>query len=265
MPSVTSIVRFLERRLAPALLSAAGVTLLAAGLLGYTAQPAGADLPVPSPVAGTFAVEPTPPLPAETAGPTESAGTSPTPAPAGSAAISPTPGATASQPVATRVVVPALKIDLPVISGDRDPPGPDGKPFPYCNVAEYLSAYHQPGDEGTTYIFAHARTGMFLSLLEASQVNGGRAMLGYTVLVYTSDAKVYWYSVTRVKRHATDFSLADNVPPGASQVILQTSEGPIGTVEKLQVAAAFQLVQPADNADAQPAAHPVAWPHPPCN
>lgn len=253
MPIVTAIVRFLERRLAPALLSAAGVTLLAAGLLAYTSLPAGADLPGTSPAPATSAVESTPSPATGTAVPT------------GSAATSPTPGATGSKPVATRVVVPALKIDLPIIPGDHDPAGPNGKPFPYCNVAEYLPAYHQPGDEGTTYIFAHARTGMFLSLLLASQVNGGRAMLGYTVLVYTSDDKVYWYSVTRVKRHATDFSLADNVAAGASQVILQTSEGPIGTTEKLQVAAAFQLVQPAATADAHPEAQPIAWPHPPCN
>ena len=45
------------------------------------------------------------------------------------------------------------------------------------------------------------------------------------------------YQITLVKRHALDFSLALDAPPDAHQLILQTSEGPKGTVPKLQVLA----------------------------
>ena len=53
------------------------------------------------------------------------------------------------------------------------------------------------------------------------------------------------YQVTQVKRHALDFSLALDAPPGSQQLILQTSEGPRGTVPKLQV-----LAEPVDVLDA---------------
>ncbi len=73
------------------------------------------------------------------------------------------------------------------------------------------------------------------------RVHDGASLIGDLVQVYTSDDQEYVYQITRVKRHALDFSLALDAPPGSQQLILQTSEGPRGTVPKLQV-----LAEPVD-------------------
>jgi hypothetical protein len=218
-------------RILPALIVAAGVTLVAAGLLSYTAPPASAPSAPP------------------TASPTlVAASASPTPIP--TAARTPSPLAPAS-----RIVVPALKIDLPVVSGRLNPPG-NVNNYPLCDVAQYLTDFRQPGQPGTTYIYGHARTGMFLPLLEESMQDEGLGMIGALVQVYTSDAWVYLYEIYRVKRHATDFTLADNLKPDEHRLIMQTSEGPRGTVPKLQVAARLLSVQPANPREARPSPKP---------
>jgi len=225
---LTRLLGRLLRRLVPALLTASGVTLLVAGLLSYDAT-AG---PSPTPPATTS------PSPAPTSGPTPSPGST-TPGPS----ESPAPGG-----VASRIAIPALKIDLPVVEG---PPG-----YPYCDVAMYLKEYSQPGRPGTTYIFAHARKGMFLPLLEASLRSNGKSMLGALVLVYTTDDQLFLYEIDRVKRHALDFSLADELPDGVTeQLVLQTSEGPHGTKPKLQVRARLLYVTTADHELANPEPH----------
>jgi hypothetical protein len=227
MAAILRVLRSIERRLVPALLSAAGVTLLAAGLLAYVppAVPLGSPSPPSADVTTAIASASLSATPTPT----------PTPAPPG---------------IASRVVVPALKIDLPVIEG-KDL-------FPPCDVALFLPKYVQPAEDGTVYLYSHAREGMFLPLLDASRVNDGKAMLGYTVLVYTSDSKMFWYSVSLVKRHATrtDWSLADDVAPGVRQLVLQTSETPYEDGTKLQVRADFVLVQDADPAEANPTPEP---------
>ena len=78
----------------------------------------------------------------------------------------PEPDVRPGREVATRVVVPALSIDLPVIKGN------DG--YPCCNVAMYLhtansaakDAFGQPGEGRATYLYAHARDGMFGPIYE---------------------------------------------------------------------------------------------------
>jgi hypothetical protein len=168
----------------------------------------------------------------------------------------PTPTPFADDPsVATRVVIPSLQIDLPVISPDVHVPGqgPDG--YPPCDVALYHDAFEQPGQLGTTYLYAHARDGMFLPLLTSSEDRDGAGMLGAIVEVYTDDDLRYVYTISEVKRHATDFSIA-TASPGTQQVVLQTSEGPRGTIPKLQVLATLEDVLPADDASAHPAADP---------
>jgi len=148
----------------------------------------------------------------------------------------------------TRIVVAALHIDLPVIYGK---PG-----YPYCNVAMYLAQFVNPGQPGSTYIYAHARTGMFLPLLNQSKINNGAAMIGMLVKVYTKDKKLHLYRITVVKRHATDFNLATNLKPGEHRLIMQTSEGPHGTIPKLQVAAKPIGIYQATAAEALPTPHP---------
>src|SRR4249919_1157198 len=55
---------------------------------------------------------------------------------------------------ATRVVVSSLGISLPIIRGTSS--------YPKCRVAMYTPSLAQPREPGTTFIYAHARTGMFL-------------------------------------------------------------------------------------------------------
>lgn len=114
----------------------------------------------------------------------------------------------------------------------------------------------QPYQVGTTYVFAHARAGMFLPLLEASMRSNGAAMLGSLVELYTSDGRLYVYEIFQVKRHATDLDLAFDYPPGEHRLILQTSEGPHGHIPKLQVAARLLTVRAASLSAANPQPHP---------
>jgi Sortase domain len=160
--------------------------------------------------------------------------------------------------VATRIVIASRDIDLPIISRDRKirNQGPDK--YPPCDVALYHTAFEQPGEAGTAYIYAHARAGMFLPLLEASQRQDGASLIGDLVQVYTSDDREHVFQITQVKRHALDFSLALDAPPGSQQLILQTSEGPRGTVPKLQVLAEPVDVLDVSDREANPRPHPRA-------
>lgn len=131
--------------------------------------------------------------------------------------------------VSTRIRFPALRIDLPVVKS------PPVGVYPYCNVAMYLPSFGQPGSGRITFIFAHARTGMFLPILRSSQVNNGAGMIGKSVYVYTSDRWLWRYVIKKVYRHQTDLSALRYVKGEA--LILQTSEGPRGTKQKLLVLA----------------------------
>jgi hypothetical protein len=114
------------------------------------------------------------------------------------------------------VVVPELRIDLPVVRPPNDP-----NHFPYCNVAEYIPTLSQPGSPGTTYLYAHARVGMFLPLLLQSRIDNGNAMRGMLVQVYTSDDQLFLYEVTLVLRHQSELYSQPQ-----EELVLQTSEGP---------------------------------------
>jgi hypothetical protein len=224
------LIERLRARLVPAVLTAVGVSLIAAGLLGYT-DPTSALSPSGAP-------------------------TSPSPQASSSGGLltfpplSPQPSSSGAQGkrVATRVVVPALGIDLPVLP----PGGPNA--FPLCNVALYIGVLHQPGENGATYIYAHARTGMFLPLLTQSESANGKRMIGMIVQVFTSDDRVFWYEVTRVRRHQS--SLDDAFAATTPQLWLQTSEGPNASYPKLQVVAQPLFNLPADHRQAHPVPHP---------
>ncbi len=227
----------IRTRLVPAVLTAAGVTLVAAGLLSYTgpveAQPGSSDPPT--------AIEITP----SPAAPSSSAVASPS----GSVAPSPSEAFPADR-VATRVVIPALGIDLPVV---KPPGGTDA--YPLCNVAMYIQQLGQPGSGRATYIYAHARTGMFLPILEASKVNNGVSMLTMLVEVYTSDNMLFLYEVVRVLRHQLNLDEAFNAT--TEELWLQTSEGPHGTPGKTQLVAKLLSSSPVDPVEAHPQPHPV--------
>jgi hypothetical protein len=119
----------------------------------------------------------------------------------------------------------------------------------------YLKELHQPGDPGATYIYAHARSGMFLPLLEESRINGGRRLLGMLVNVYTSDDRVFLYEITEVRPHIT--SLDDAMTEQSETLWLQTSEGH-GIPQKLQVIASPLSSGPADQEAVHPKPEPIA-------
>jgi sortase (surface protein transpeptidase) len=231
---VGSILDRLRTRLVPAVITAAGIALIAAGLLSYS-TPAQAE---PPPASET---------PFTTTEPSSSPALltfPPLVSPSASAATSP-----AVHRVVTRVSVPALKIDLPVVKPPRG--------FPYCNVAMYLDIFSQPGEKGATYIFAHARTGMFLPLLTQSQHNNGQGMIGMIVQVYTSDDQLFLYRISQIRRHYPASNSLQGLPVKDNQLWLQTSEGPLTSSTKLQVISKLLTSGPADHNTAQPKAHPV--------
>ena len=232
-----TLVERIRTRLLPALLTAVGVTLVAAGLMDL-----GQSVDASAGAAAT-------PTPGVTLAPTGTPETSPSTSPS---APSPTPGGTAvaTDRVATRVVIPALGIDLPIV---KPPGGPDA--YPLCDVSMYIQELSQPGLPGATYLYAHARKGMFLPLLEASTVNDGAALIGDFVELYTSDDQLFLYEITEVRRH--QLTLDDALAAKESELWLQTSEGPRGTPQKLQVVARLLSSGSADPAEAHPEARPV--------
>ena len=63
------------------------------------------------------------------------------------------------------MVVPALGIDLAITKS------PPAGVYPYCNVAmAFGKPLGQPGQNRATYLFAHARTGMFGPIYELTMV-----------------------------------------------------------------------------------------------
>jgi hypothetical protein len=226
----------IRTRFVPAVLTGLGGIFLMAGLLSYTnpvtasaPSPGATSFPESSPSMPLLTFPPVSPAPTETASPSASAATR----------------------VATRIVIPALGIDLPIVKP------PSGDAYPYCNVAMYFqgSPWVQPGHPGPTYIYAHARTGMFLPLLDGSKVNNGARMKGMLVQVYTSDDQLFLYSISEVDRHVLTL---DKALSSTGEILwLQTSEGPHGTPQKLQVAALPLSSGPANHSDAHPTPHPV--------
>lgn len=243
------ILERIRTRLVPAILTAAGVTMVAAGLLSYT-YPVDAGLRSASAEPSLAAPSESPDA-APSASPSASAEPSPSPSPSAEPSLS--PSTVPADRVATRVVVPALRIDLPVIK----PPG-GANAYPLCNVAMYTKELSHPGLGGQTYIYAHARTGMFLPLLEESRVNRGKRMIGMLVQVYTSDDQLFLYEIVKVRPKVPKTIAYDDVFAATTeQLWLQTSEGPKGTPTVLQVVAKPLDSGPADSAEAHPKPKPV--------
>lgn len=151
-------------------------------------------------------------------------------------------------PVATRIVVASLGINMPVIRG------PSG--YPPCRVAMYLRELAQPREPGVTMIYAHARTGMFLPLLTRSRINNGASLIGMKVKVYTSDSKVSTYQIVSVRRHVTSIQSAFGVT--SERLWMYTSEGPNWRYPKLIVSAKRLSTASTTYAASHPRARPVA-------
>lgn len=194
-----------------------GVIAAAWLFIGLGAEPHPVD---PPPTAATAPASSSMPDTASTPSPTDDA--SPTPATPGAA----TPEATGTAapptiPLAAatydyRIRIPRLGIDLPVQEGDLqrdtvDGATPDGFAF-------HLPGTASPGQPGNTFIYAHARTGMFLTLWNAR--------LGDQVIVRLTSGATLVYVVSEIMPRvaATDVSIAQ--PTASERLTLQTSTGP---------------------------------------
>jgi hypothetical protein len=146
---------------------------------------------------------------------------------------------------ATRVALNYYSINLPVIASSG---------YPKCGVGMYIRELAQPREPGVTYIYAHARKGMFLPLLNASKVNNGAAMIGKLVRVYTTDNKMVTYQIDRVRRHVS--SIQNSLGIKTERLWLQTSEGPNFTYPKLVIEAKRISIENVSYATAHPTPHP---------
>ena len=226
-----------QDRILPAVLTALGVTFLAAGLLTWTV-PVEAG-PPPSPPDDGAITSDLPPsdVPSVTLPPLGTA------APESQAPVGPLQVEPNEDRVATRVRIAALDIDLPVIEGEDE--------YPLCNVAMYIGRLSQPGNGGATYLYAHARPGMFEPLLRTR----ANEQLGMIAEVWTNDDLKFLYEIIEVRRHQT--SLDGPAKVKRDELWLQTSEGPRGTVGKTQVRARLLSVERAVHAQANPTPKPV--------
>ena len=225
-PAVHALIDHLGRRLVPALLAALGVTLLAAGLLHYT-DPVTAN-PLPS-VAAIASAGPAAPSPLLTFPPIAS------PSPpqrqrlaGGGRGRDAGRGARPRHRPAGHRAARRLRL-LPAVQRGDVPP----------------ASSSQPGEPGATYLYAHARTGMFLPLLEASkrarrEADAGDARPGLherRPALPVRDRR----GPAATRRRSTGRSARS-----ARQLWLQTSRGPKGTTEKIQVIALPLEHGPAD-------------------
>ena len=119
-------------------------------------------------------------------------------------------------PPGYRLQIPRLGIDLPLAEGDvaRDidlQRTPEGFAF-------HLPGTSQPGLGGNTYLYAHARAGMFLALWDAQ--------VGDEVIVSTPDLRALRYVVSGVHARVAPDDVSWVQPTASERLTLQTSTGP---------------------------------------
>lgn len=120
-----------------------------------------------------------------------------------------------------RIRIPRLSIDLPLEVGDavRDVPRPGYAGGTPENIAFVYPGSKGPGEGGNTYIYAHARTGMFLNLWNAQR--------GDLVEITRADGAVAWtYDVVQIVRAVDPSDTHWLDASGPERLTLQTSTGP---------------------------------------
>jgi sortase (surface protein transpeptidase) len=145
-------------------------------------------------------------------------------APTPEASAEPSPALPTTKPVTiagSRIAVPRLGIDLPLELGEiaRDVPRDGYAGATPENAAFVFPSSRLPGEGGNTYIYAHARVGMFLSLWGAK--------LGDEVIIYRPDdgaRRSYRVALIAPRVSPADAQWLD--PNGAERLTLQTSTGP---------------------------------------
>jgi LPXTG-site transpeptidase (sortase) family protein len=115
-----------------------------------------------------------------------------------------------------RIQIPRLGIDLPIAEGDvaRDI---DQQKTPE-SFAFHLPGTSLPGLGSNTYLYAHARAGMFLSLWNAKA--------GDEIFISTPELRVLKYIVSEVYPRIAPGDVSWVQPTAAERLTLQTSTGP---------------------------------------
>jgi hypothetical protein len=126
------------------------------------------------------------------------------------------PAALPPIPPGYRVQIPRLGIDLAILEGDL---GRDivQQQTPE-NYAFHLPGTAIPGTGANSYIYAHARRGMFLSLWDAR--------IGDVVWISTPDGRALRYIVTEVHPRVPAGDVSWTAPSPPDRLTLQTSTGP---------------------------------------
>jgi sortase (surface protein transpeptidase) len=166
-----------------------------------------------------FGLRPTAPAASPTPSAVAAVTTSPSPPPSPTA-VSPTASPTATPtptiPPGYRIKIQRLAIDLPIAEGDieRDTvlqQTPENFAFHFPGTAI-------PGGGGNSYIYAHARRGMFLNLWSARE--------GDEVVVATPDGRELRYVVSEVHPRVEPTDVSWAAPTATERLTLQTSTGP---------------------------------------
>ena len=148
-----------------------------------------------------------------------------------STTLAPTPAPTIGPiPNGYRIAMPRLGIDLPIAEGDvqrdvviqRTPE----------NFAFHFPGTAIPGTLGNSYIYAHARQGMFLSLWNAR--------VGDNVSITTPGGDELKFLVTEVHPRVQPADTSWLQPTGDERLTLQTSTGPNRDDPRFVVVAAPQ-------------------------
>jgi LPXTG-site transpeptidase (sortase) family protein len=119
-------------------------------------------------------------------------------------------------PSGYRVQIPRLGIDLPIAEGDlaRDV---DQQRTPE-SYAFHLPGTSIPGLGSNTYLYAHARAGMFLALWNAK--------VGDVVWISTPDLRALKYVISEVHPRVAPDDVSWVQPTNGERLTLQTSTGP---------------------------------------
>lgn len=151
--------------------------------------------------------------------------------------------------VPTRVAVPALDIDLPVVLPESD------EVHPQCGVAEIETRYGSTlSDDGLTMLYAHARRGMFGRFWREHETGGEQSLVGLEVLLWTDALRLHRYEIVAVHDDQHDFDLADAAT--GEELWLQTCESLDGEGPKIFVVARPTGEQESDASWSLPGAAP---------
>ena len=128
----------------------------------------------------------------------------------------PAPTALPPIPVGYRIQIPRLRIDLEILEGDIERDSVQLKTPE--NYAFHLPGTAIPGTGANSYLYAHARRGMFLSLWDAK--------VGDVVWISTPDGRALKYVISEIHPRVPPEDVVWTTPSAPDRLTLQTSTGP---------------------------------------